>query len=186
MGARDLHPRGAVVAVANPILIRELRPDDAIPEITVLLHAAYAGLAALGFRYVATYQDDEVTRRRLERGYPLVAEEAGRLIATVTLYPPRPDAIPAWYRRPEVHYFGQFGVLPEFQKQGIGARLMDEVERRAAARGAAEIALDTAEGAAHLVAWYERRGYRFIEYVQWPVTNYRSVVMSKGLRPDGE
>ncbi|HEU4724742.1 MAG TPA: GNAT family N-acetyltransferase [Candidatus Eisenbacteria bacterium] len=169
--------------MAGPITIRDLRPDDSIPEITSLLHAAYAGLAALGFRYVATYQDDDVTRRRLERGFPLVAEEGGRLIATVTLYPSRPDALPAWYRRPEVCYFGQFGVLPAYQKQGLGARLMDEVEKRAAARGAAEIALDTAEGAAHLIAWYERRGYRFIEYVQWPTTNYRSVVMSKGLGP---
>lgn len=165
----------------DTILIRDLRDDDSVSEITALLHAAYAGLAALGFRYVATYQDDDVTRRRLARGFPLVVEREGRMIATVTLYPPHPEALVPWYRRPEVHYCGQFGVLPEYQGRGIGARMMDEVERRARARGAAELALDTAEGATRLIAWYERRGHRFVEHVQWPVTNYRSVVLSKGL-----
>ncbi|MBW1796697.1 MAG: GNAT family N-acetyltransferase, partial [Deltaproteobacteria bacterium] len=45
--------------------------------------------------------------------------------------------------------------------------------------GASELALDTAEQATHLINWYERLGYRFIEYVDWDVTNYRSVIMSK-------
>jgi hypothetical protein len=44
---------------------------------------------------------------------------------------------------------------------------------------AAELAVDTAEPARHLIDWYTRLGYRFIEYAQWDVTNYRSVVMSK-------
>lgn len=167
--------------MGDAILIRDLLPTDSVPEITALLHAAYGGLAAQGFRYVASHQDDEVTRRRLARGFPLIVEREGRMIGTVTLYPPHPESLVPWYRRPEVFYFGQFGVLPEFQGRGIGDRMMEEVERRALARGAGELALDTAEGAARLIAWYGRRGYRFIEYVQWPVTNYRSVVMSKGL-----
>jgi len=33
----------------------------------------------------------------------------------------------------------------------------------------------------HLIKMYESRGYRFIEYHQWGITNYRSVVMSKKL-----
>ena len=169
--------------VPDEILIRDLRASDSVPEITELLHAAYAGLAAQGFRYVASHQDDDVTRRRLGRGFPLIVECADRMIGTVTLFPPNPEAPVAWYRRPDVHYFGQFGLLPEFQGRGIGDRMLDEVEQRARVRGAAELALDTAEGATWLIAWYQRRGHRFIEYVQWPVTNYRSVVMSKGLLP---
>jgi GNAT superfamily N-acetyltransferase len=162
-------------------LIRDIRPGDSIPEITALLHAAYADLAAQGFRYVASHQDDAITRKRLGWGMPLVVERAGRLIGTVTLYPPRPDAFVPWYRRPGVYYFGQFGVLPQERGKGLGRRLINELERRALARGAVELALDTAEGAGHLVAWYARRGYRFIEHVSWPLTNYRSVVLSKRL-----
>lgn len=187
MGPGHLHSRRALETVDDAIVIRDIRPTDSVSELTRLLRAAYADLGALGFRYVATYQDEAVTKRRLDRGFPIVMELAGRLIGTVTLYPPRPDALPAWYRRPDVYYFGQFGVLPEFKGKGLGRRLMQEVERRARARGAGHLALDTAEGAAHLIAWYERCGFRFVEHVQWPVTNYRSVVMSKGLeRPSGD
>ncbi len=163
------------------IVIRDRRPSDSIPEITALLHAAYAALAAQGFRYVASHQDDDVTRRRLDRGAPLLVEREGRLIATVTLFPGSPEAFVPWYRQPGVYYFGQFGVLPSEQGKGIGTRLMDELEARARAAGATQLALDTAEGASHLIAWYERRGHRFVGYVDWPVTNYRSVVLSKPL-----
>ena len=167
------------------LVIRGRRPEDSVPAITALLHAAYAALSAQGFRYVASHQDDDVTRKRLDHGAPLLVEREGRLIATVTLYPPRPDAFVPWYRNPGVFYFGQFGVLPSEQGRGIGRRLMEELEARALAAGAAELALDTAEGAAHLIAWYSRRGYRFVEHVDWPVTNYRSVVLSKHLAGGG-
>jgi ribosomal protein S18 acetylase RimI-like enzyme len=167
--------------VPDEFQIRDHRESDSVSEVTRLLHAAYASLAARGFRYVASHQDDDVTRKRLARGFPLIVEREGRMIGTVTLYPPRAESLVAWYRRPGVFHFGQFGVLPEFQGRGIGNRLMEELERRARARGAEELALDTAEGAADLVGWYTRRGYRFIEHVSWPVTNYRSVVLSKTL-----
>jgi ribosomal protein S18 acetylase RimI-like enzyme len=90
-----------------------------------------------------------------------------------------------WLDRPEVASLGQFAVAPELQALGLGARLMDLVEVRAAATGAKEIALDTAEPATHLVAWYDRRGYRLIEHAQWSHTNYRSVIMSKRVGGDG-
>ena len=185
IGAPVAWARATCIRVEKPmssdLVIRERRAYDSVTDITALLHAAYAGLAARGFRYVASHQDDDVTRRRLDGGTALLVEREGRLIATVTLYAPRPDAFVPWYRNPGVFYFGQFGVLPSEQGGGIGGRLIDELEARALAAGAAELALDTAEGASHLVAWYSRRGYRFVEHVTWPVTNYRSVVLSKRL-----
>jgi len=48
--------------------------------------------------------------------------------------------------------------------------------------GATELALDTSEGADHLIAWYERKGFRFVEYAQWKGKSYRSVIMSKMLQ----
>ena len=32
-----------------------------------------------------------------------------------------------------------------------------------------------------LIDYYQKRSYRFIEYVDWDVTNYRSVILSKSL-----
>jgi ribosomal protein S18 acetylase RimI-like enzyme len=77
--------------------------------------------------------------------------------------------------------FSQFGVEPGLQRRGIGSILLDLVERRARETGAGELALDTAEGAAHLIKLYEKRGYRFVEHADWEKTNYRSVVLSKRL-----
>jgi GNAT superfamily N-acetyltransferase len=166
------------------LVIRDYRPTDSIPEITALLHEAYAGLASMGFRYLATHQGEDVTARRLAAGFPLIAELDGRMVGTVTLFASRPDHPVEWYRRSDVCYFGQFGVRPDLQRQGIGLELLREVEERARARGAAEIACDTAEGAAHLRAWYDREGYRFIQTMDWPVTNYVSAVLSKRLVPE--
>jgi GNAT superfamily N-acetyltransferase len=87
-----------------------------------------------------------------------------------------------WLDRPEIASLGQFAVAPELQGAGLGARLMALAEQRAFETGAVEIALDTAEPAEHLVALYQRRGYRVIEHARWSHTNYRSVIMSKPVR----
>lgn len=85
--------------------------------------------------------------------------------------------------RPEVAHISQFGVEPSFQRKGFGRVLMAAAEELAVRDGAVELALDTAEPASHLIKWYTRLGYRYIEPVDWrPQTNYRSVVMSKKLR----
>ena len=156
-----------------------------IPQITALLNAAYAELAAMGFRYVATYQDDEITRKRLERGesfLALDAEAENRIVGTINLCRPGlAGGTTPWYSRPEVALFGQYGVLPDYQGRGIGSLLLDHVEKRSVELGATELACDTAEDATHLIEMYGRRGYRFVEYTDWEVTNYRSVVLSKTL-----
>lgn len=164
------------------LLIRKFRNTDPVPEITALLHRAYKPLADRGLRFHATYQDDQVTRDRLARGEAYVGILDGSLVATVTLYGPKPGAC-AWYARPEVAHFGQLAVEPALQGRGLGASLMALVESRARERGFAELALDTAEGASHLIAHYGKRGYRLIEHVQWDpsIVNYRSVVLSKKL-----
>jgi GNAT superfamily N-acetyltransferase len=168
-----------------PILIRPFAPaSDSVPAITALLHAAYGALAARGLHYVASHQDDATTLSRLQRGHPFVAESAGEIVGTITLYTHRADAPCEWYCRPGVHHFGQFGVRPDLQRRGLGRRLYQQVEDHARHLGAHHLALDTAESADHLRRWYERLGFRFVQHVSWGDTNYRSVVLSKALRPD--
>ena len=163
------------------ILIREFRDDDSIQRLTELLHAAYAPLAARGFRYLATHQDDSVTRDRLRSGISFVAELDGELVGTVTLRPPQKESSCAWYLQPGVWTFGQYAVRPDLQGQGLGRRMFDLVEDRARKEGAAELALDTADGAVELQRWYEELGFRPVQHVSWDDTNYRSVVLSKPL-----
>ena len=168
--------------ILNGITIRPIEPRDSIEELTALLHRSYAPLGALGLNYTAVDQSTEVTRSRIGEGLCLVAAAAdNRICGTVLFHRSLKDSGTPWLDRPDVAHFGQFAVEPGLQKLGLGARLMDTVEARARALNAAEIALDTAEPAAHLIAWYSRRGYRFIEYAQWRGKKYRSVIMSKTL-----
>ena len=165
------------------LVIRALAPTDSIAEMTALLHAAYARLGAMGFNYTAVDQTEEVTRRRIGNGDCLVAVEDGVLVGTLKFHAPGLSGGCPCYERPGVATIGQFGVLPDRQSHGVGSRLLQEAEKLAIAVGAAELALETSEGADHLVAWYERKGFRFVEHAQCEGKTYRSVIMSKRLAP---
>jgi GNAT superfamily N-acetyltransferase len=165
----------------STLIIRPIEPTDSIADLTDLLHRAYARLAAMGLRFYATYQTEEQTRERLDDAECFVGVMDDRIVATIAYYGPARSKGCDWYKRPDVAYFGQFAVEPDLQRRGIGERLIDTVERRALADGAAELALDTAEPAEHLIRYYTRLGYRLVDHVQWDLANYRSVIMSKTL-----
>lgn len=165
----------------DAIVIRPLAKTDSISELTGLLHRAYARLAGMGLRYMATHQGDDITRQRAADGTCLVAVMEGVIQGTIIFKDVRQTNGCPWYDSPNVASIGQFAVDPELQSNGLGRRLMNVAETLATESGAIEIALDTAEPATHLVDWYTRLGYRFIEHTHWTHTNYRSVIMSKCL-----
>jgi GNAT superfamily N-acetyltransferase len=177
--------RGGVTArdlAGHAIHYRFLSPQDNIETITVMLHEAYAPLAAAGMRFVASHQDAEVTKRRLSKGETIVAVDGGSIVGIVTLIDAAKTTGSAFYNRPDVASFGQFAVRPSHQRLGIGSTLVDMVEQRAAETGVAELGLDTSEHAHHLIAFYEGKGYRFVEYCKWNGVNYRSMIFGKQLR----
>jgi GNAT superfamily N-acetyltransferase len=105
------------------------------------------------------------------------------IVGVITLCEPNGTHRSPFCARPDVADFGQFAVRPAYQRCGIGSRLMDIVEARARDKGIAELALNTSEHAEDLIAMYKRKGFRFVEHVQWDDVNYRSVVLAKTLRP---
>jgi predicted N-acetyltransferase YhbS len=162
-------------------VIRVLQAADSMSELTALLHNAYGRLARMGLRYMATHQSEDVTRERVNQGTCLVAELDGRICGTILFRNAAQTTGCRWYNRPDVASLAQFAIDPAMQAHGIGLRLIQATEQLARDSGAREIALDTAEPATHLVDWYGRLGYRFVEHTQWSHTNYRSVIMSKAL-----
>jgi GNAT superfamily N-acetyltransferase len=104
-------------------------------------------------------------------GETIVAVYQGRVVGVVTLRSAANTRGTPFYDRPEVASFGQFAVAPAEQRCGIGSTLMRLVERPAAELGVRELALDTSEHAMHLIAFYQNRGYRFVEHCQWEQTN---------------
>ncbi len=185
-GRKDAVEYAGMSHIAEQLEIRLFGSEDSVSELTGLVNRAYKQLGDMGLKYVGTWQGDEMTERRITDAECYVGLLDGRLAATILLRSPGKKRGPGWYSRDDVAVFGQFGVEPELRGRGIGSMMLKRVEDRAREMGAAELALDTAEPATHLIEWYTRRGYRFIEYVQWSVTNYRSVIMSKTLRPEDE
>lgn len=169
--------------IPEELVIRQFQHDsDSLDELTQLLHKSYKSLADMGFRFVASYQDKAKTFDRIKNAYCLVAVLDKKIIGTIAYYSPSIKGGTPWYEKGDVASFGQFAVDPDYQQAGIGNLLLSHIEEHATGDGANELGLDTAEGAAHLIRYYTSRGYRFIEYVQWQITNYRSIVLSKSLR----
>jgi predicted N-acetyltransferase YhbS len=163
------------------VFIRPIQPNDSLEALTALLHAAYRRLADMGLRFMATHQDVEVTRERAAQGTCLLAFKDGALCGTILFRNAAQTSGCPWYDRTDVASLAQFAVDPLLQSAGIGLRLIRAVEELARDSGAQELALDTAEPAIHLVDWYTRLGFRFVEHTQWSHTNYRSVILSKSL-----
>jgi GNAT superfamily N-acetyltransferase len=155
---------------------------DSLEELTELLNRSYRSLADLGFRYLASWQDAQRTRERIKNAQCFVGIINEKIAATISYYEPQHTQYPPWDAAGPVAHFGQFAVDPMLQGKGIGDELLQFIERYAMSNGAAELALDTAEKAEHLVNYYTRRGYRFITHVQCEEVNYRSVILSKNLK----
>lgn len=200
-------PLGGVES--KTVTIRRLRPEDSISEITMLLHRAYRPQVEMGLRPLAGRQDDSITAdraansecwlavlagaRAVERAGPSGSEERGsesratqefgpdKIVGVILFEEKEKVDFPPFFLRPDVCHFAQFGVDPTMQGMGIGRLLLEKVEARAKEKGAAELALSMAEPDEGLMRFYLNRGFRLVEYWQWPYTNYRSCILSKKL-----
>lgn len=166
-------------------VIRPVTDDDDLVRLTALIHGAYAPHAKLGLRYWGTHQTVEDTAKRFASGTGFVMLDGNRYVGTITLRPPQPESAVALYRDPSVWTLSQFCIAPAAKGLGYGRRLHDHATGVARHRGAATIALDTAQPAATLIAMYESWGYRIVGECDWrPLTNYTSVVMARPLTGD--
>jgi GNAT superfamily N-acetyltransferase len=170
-------------------VLRPWADGDSVAELTALLHAAYASLAAQGWNFTAVDQPESVTRERLAGAQAFVAVAPdGRLVGTVTVSGPKSaeagyvaDPAPALYCEPGTAVLAQLAVHPDWRGQGLAEGLMDAAEAWARAQGHAYVALDTAEPATALRQRYARRGYAECGRVQWQGKTYASVLMRKRL-----
>jgi predicted N-acetyltransferase YhbS len=163
------------------VAIRLLQNSDSLAALTELLHRAYAPLGEMGMNFKAIVQSVAETENRAKRGVCFVAVAGEELIGTISLWPPHNDPGSEWYHRPEVASANQFAVEPQWQKQGIGGRLLARGEQWAREAGYSELAVDTALPATHLIDYYTRHGFRQVEFVTWPLRNFSSVILSKTL-----
>lgn len=97
-----------------------------------------------------------VARRRAE-GLVFVAELDGRVVGTVSVYPPGAPHSEAW--TPNTADLRQLAVVPDLHARGLSAGLLDEAERAAWTWRVDAIALHVRRGAEGVARLYARRGY---------------------------
>ncbi len=164
----------------------ETRPftETDTPELTKMLHRAYAELGAAGLNFTAVDQDETTTFRRASGGNSWVLTDRGTIVAAMTISWPAEAALAALTKeaeRPGRAWLNQLAVDPKRRGEGLARRLRDEGFAWAVSQGATSIGLDTAEPAHHLVNLYTSWGFHTVDVVQWPGKTYKSVVMVRTL-----
>lgn len=157
----------------EPDMRTEAAAEADLPAILELTHAAYAQNVVLGFRFSGASEAMESLREswRKERVYKLVL--GGRIVGSVRLVDlPR-----------KVLEVKRLCVHPEFQKRGLGKRLLRFAEEEARRRGCERVRLDTAKPFHALVDWYRRQGYSIVGEMRFPTVDYDSVLLEKRLDP---
>jgi len=99
----------------------------------------------------------ETVRRRLTAGAAAIASVDGE-----------PVGFAFYERDADLLYFGRLSVLPEWRKKGVGTALLDYVERNARETGMPGVKLGVRLQLPHLIARYQRLGYRISTYMTHP------------------
>jgi ribosomal protein S18 acetylase RimI-like enzyme len=137
---------------------RNARAAD-VPAVVALVESAYRGESSKqGWTTEADMLDGQ--RTDPEGVAALIGNPGSRIVLLE-----RSDAILACAHL-EQHgdwcYFGMFAVNPTLQGGGVGNALMLECERLAREElGCVEMRMTVISIRRELIAWYERRGYRF-------------------------
>ena len=153
-----------------------LAADADVPALRSLINAAYLELAERGLNFTGSYQDEELTRQRIQGAEVYLVERGGELLASVSL-----SIKPVEGQTDPCLYVNQLAVAPAHKRRGLGSFLLDLAERRAEHSGLRRLRLCTAVPAFHLVGLYRRLGYAVVEEIQIEGKTYRSYIMEKCL-----
>lgn len=171
-------------SIAETVSIRRFMTGDSIPEITALLHRAYARQREAGLDPLAGRQDEATTLDRIlnSESYLAFTDQTESQIAGVILFNEHERVtFPEFFLREHVAHFAMFGVDPAIQAAGIGGKLLATCEERARETESTHLALSMAEPDKALHRYYKRRGYEYVQDWKWPYTNYPSIILAKTL-----
>ncbi len=89
-----------------------------------------------------------------------------------------------FYEQENEHlYLGRLSVLPQFRQLGVGRTLINYVEAQAVSFKVPRVQLDVRIGLPHLIAYYEKLGYRILSYEAHPgYTQPTYVTMEKNVK----
>jgi GNAT superfamily N-acetyltransferase len=143
----------------NDVQVRDARPADsrAILDITLAAYQEYA--PQMPGHWEAYRQNIFTTLADITPAEQIVAEQDGKLVGAVLLYPGRTaghDRGPAGPTPPEVRLLA---VAPAARGRGVGTALMAECVHRARGAGATALTLHTTDMMAAAMRLYARMGF---------------------------
>lgn len=157
-------------------VIRDVTPEE-LDEAADVISAAYAEYGpevgseqALIDAFEEYRKEQRDVRSRLADSVLVVAEERGRIVGTVTFYPPG-DEKKAEGWPPEWAAIRLLAVLPDARGTGLGRLLTEECLRRARALGAPVMGLHTTRVMDVARAMYERMGFARYPENDIPITD---------------
>jgi GNAT superfamily N-acetyltransferase len=135
------------------ITFREARAEDALTLLR-LMQAAFEEYDGL-LDPPSGVQKETIdnVRQRLTAGAAVLASVGDTPVGFAFYYPDE-----------DLIYFGRLSVVPHARNRGVGRALLEYVERRAQDAGAAGVKLGVRLQLPHLLARYERSGYRITQY----------------------
>jgi predicted N-acetyltransferase YhbS len=139
------------------IVVRPIQLND-VPILREVIHAAYAEYdGRLTPPSGAHEETEESLSEKLRRGAGAIAWDGDHAAGSV-LFEPRQYAL----------YLGRLAVPPAYRRRGIGALLVDYVERQARVLGLSQITLGVRLQLPEITAFYTRLGYHVVSYGSHP------------------
>jgi GNAT superfamily N-acetyltransferase len=169
--------------IMERVVVRPMNGDDSIVEITDLLHRSFAKGPTQPFGYPVIEQGQDIIREQIRRGKCWVAVLNGQFVGVGIVWPPEKIGRSSSCIRTFGAQLRQLAVEPSLWRRGIGSKVLDACEVGAMEMGALELWGSSPVGVRHF-SFYKRKGYRVVEYVSWPGTDYQSVIFAKPLRED--
>lgn len=158
--------------------IRTLADAESLSEIAELVSRAFLTSTVFAGLEATRYAPPAILGK-LKKGETLVAAQGGRLIGSVTLFPPHLESPCEPFRdAPQV---GLLAVAPEIGGTGVGRSLMRAVEDRARELGYDQLALSVTQRGDSLIDLYRRLGYQEVAVFHWPEAIDPSLIFCKSI-----
>ncbi len=152
---------------------RPIDPNRDFPQLSRLLRTVFAGELESGGQQVFENAASGSTPAIIWRFDPFLSkllqgfvwEEDGQIVGNVTLLSTR---------SPQRVNVANVAILPEYRRRGIARALMEEVEKEARQRGAAEIRLQVARDNDAALKLYQSMGYGMLgSTTTWKLSSTR-------------
>lgn len=155
--------------------IRHAQPGDA-DALEAVYRSAYRETRDLGFPMKAAEVTPEEVRRWMDEARLLVAVSSDEMLGAVRL-----EATANGYLK-----VSRLAVDQQYQREGIGSRLMDEAESIARQESFEGVRLTTPPDHPYLPAFYRERGYERVAEYPLPYRDYDEIVMELDLERSGD